>query len=330
MESALGRASIKLRTSVSLDSAGIVAYPFVTASVFHEFAGDLTASLTSSGSVLGYPYSGGGTLTVGRVGTYSQFGAGSSFQFSGSNWLGFARADYRTGDNLQGYSVNAGLRYQLNPEPASLKGGGSLKDGPSKDYNWTGPYAGAYAGAAKGSMRWTQPGGGSEPDYAGYLAGGQAGYNYQIGQLVLGVEADAGASNARGGKACTDNPNAYSCDTDIGALGAVTGRLGFAWGRALFYAKGGWAFGEVTAGTKLNYHASVSGLEPASSTMWENGWTAGGGMEFALTDRWSAKAEYMHQEFSQDVFTVARNTTTSATTEGDVVRVGVNYHLAPR
>ncbi len=332
VESALGRASIKLRTSVALDSIGLVAYPFVTASVFHEFANGLTASVTSSGIIPTGPYAGasylgGGVLTVGRVGTYSQFGAGSAFQFAGTDWLGYARMDYRTGENIDGYSFSAGLRYQLNPGTASLKEGGSLKDSPSKDYNWTGPYAGAYAGSAWGSAQWSNPSDHPEPDYAGYLAGGEAGYNYQTGRIVWGVEADAGGSNARGGKTCTGEPNTYSCNADLKALGALTGRLGYTWGRALFYAKGGWAFGEAAEGMHLNYGASASALQPATSTEWQNGWTAGGGMEFALTDSWSAKAEYMHYELSPESFTVAQNYTASVSTEGDVVRVGVNYHF---
>jgi opacity protein-like surface antigen len=70
--------------------------------------------------------------------------------------------------------------------------------------------------------------------------------------------------------------------------------------------------------------------EVARSTNWENGWTAGVGMEFALTDRWSAKAEYMHYGFPQYTFTVAPNATASGSTAGDTVRIGVNYHFWPR
>ena len=59
-------------------------------------------------------------------------------------------------------------------------------------------------------------------------------------------------------------------------------------------------------------------------------WTIGAGMEFALTDRWSAKAEYMHYEFPEYNFVVASpNTTARASTAGDTVRIGVNYHFRP-
>ena len=75
---------------------------------------------------------------------------------------------------------------------------------------------------------------------------------------------------------------------------------GYTWGRALFYVKGGLAAGEVTAGT---LHSNNTGLQSrlchAALAAHATGQTAGplgGGMEFALTDRWSAKAEYMHYD----------------------------------
>jgi outer membrane immunogenic protein len=101
----------------------------------------------------------------------------------------------------------------------------------------------------------------------------------------------------------------------------------------LFYAKGGWAYGDVTAARTATFvepGISLVGVdEVGRSTNWENGWTVGAGMEFALTDRWSAKAEFMHYEFPQYPFAVAQNATANASTAGDVVRIGVNYHFRP-
>ena len=333
VESELGRASIKVGTAVASDDGRIVAYPFATASVFHEFAGSVNASVTSSGTGIDsfgnpMPWTATGGLTTSRIGTYAQFGLGSAFQLANTGWLSYARVDYRTGDYIQGISVNAGLRYQLNPETASLKEGGSLKDGPAQGYDWTGPYVGASAGGTSGRTRLATNADSVTPDFAGYLVGGEAGYNYQVGFFVWGVEGDLGRSGARGASPCTNNPILYSCEDGIGALGSVTGRIGYSWGRALFYAKGGWAIGEVTADTHLNTLAA-NGLVPnvMSATHWENGWTAGGGMEFALNDKWSAKAEYMHYELQSASFTVQEGVTPTGTTIGDAVRVGANYHL---
>jgi opacity protein-like surface antigen len=329
-ESALGRASVKLGTSLPLYGGQIIAYPFVTASVFHEFAANPAASLEANGlfpTPIGpVQLRGSGNLTANGIGTYGQFGAGSAFQLVNTGWLGYVRVDYRTGENIEGFSVNAGLRYQLNPDTASFKDGGGLKDAPAEGYDWSGPYAGVSAGSTWGRMHWASQGAPVDPDYAGYLAGGQAGYNFQTGQFVWGVEGEAGFSNARGAKACSIQGLLYSCEDNVETLGSLTGRFGYTWGRALFYAKGGWAFGEVKTGTHLNF----VGTGEVSSTNWESGWTLGGGMEFALTNRWSAKAEYMHYEFPRDTFTVAQNATSNATTSGDTVRIGLNYHFGPR
>jgi opacity protein-like surface antigen len=345
VESFLGRASVKLGTSVPLLGGQVVAYPFLTASVFHEFLGNATATLVSNGTFPAFgtsiPFQGIGTLTTSSVGTYGQFGAGSAFQLSNTGWLGFARVDYRTGENIQGYSVSAGLRYQLddsghlaeNHAPYPVKA--PMKAAPAGGYDWTGLYVGASVGSTWGRTHWNDQGGTTDPDFAGVLGGGQVGFNYQTGRFVWGIEADAGDSNARGAAACPSQPLLLTCEDDVGAMGSVAGRFGYAWGRALFYGKGGWAYGAVKAGTSLNFidpgvaspPASAAGL--AHSTNWESGWTAGVGMEFALTDKWSAKAEYMHYEFPQYAFTVAQNATANASTTGDIVRIGVNYHFWP-
>jgi outer membrane immunogenic protein len=111
----------------------------------------------------------------------------------------------------------------------------------------------------------------------------------------------------------------------------VTARVGYSYGRALFYAKGGWAGGEVTATGTLN---TVPSVPVSVETKWQNGWTLGGGMEFALTDRWSAKAEYMHYDLGKERFVITTGGVLSEAvdidTRGDTVRIGVNYHFAPR
>ena len=305
--SELGRASIKVGTSTALGN-GIVAYPFASASVFQEFAGNVTASVSQGA---GSPIPIDGTLTAGRIGTYGVFSAGSAFVLADTGWLGFGRVDYRTGADIQGISVTGGLRYQINPDTAGLKEGGSLKDTPPEAYSWTGPYVGVSAGSTWGKTHWPMhPEAQQLPidaDNAGYLAGGQAGYNYQVGHFVWGVEGDYGLSNARGVTRCYGFTPFWGCEDDVRALGSVAGRLGYTFGRTLFYAKGGWAFGEVGAGEHLNNPALAQGYLPASSTQWESGWTAGGGMEIALTDSWSAKAEYMHYEFPERTFTTQQS-----------------------
>src|SRR5262249_30661046 len=126
----------------------------------------------------------------GGIGTYGQFTLGTAAVVGNTGWLGYGRVDYRTGDNIEGWSVNAGLRYQFTPTR-----GGSVKDGPEPavgTYNWTGPYIGALAGSTTGIEEWVSNAFGTtvNPRFAGYILGGEAGYNVQIGRAVLGVEGD--------------------------------------------------------------------------------------------------------------------------------------------
>jgi opacity protein-like surface antigen len=270
------------------------------------------------------------SVATSRVGTYGQFGLGVAGQVIDTGWLGYARLDYRTGENIEGVSGNIGLRYQLQPEGPS----GSLKDGPAPRrqslHNWTGFYAGGFAGATWGDqdVRSVTFGTTVEPEFQGYLLGGEAGYNYQAGVWVIGVEGDIGTSNAEGGKSC---PNAFffTCKAEVENLASIAGRFGYAWERTLFFLKGGVAFGEVTAGTSNN-----SGLFPgvaASTTEWQTGWTLGGGAEFALTSNWSAKGEWMYYDLGSETFVVDTLGTgvVDAKTRGEAVRVGLNYHFGP-
>ena len=250
-----------------------------------------------------------------------------------SGWLSYVRGDYRIGENIEGWGINAGLRYQFSPERR-----GSIKDAPVAlyAYNWTGPYIGAFLGTTWGSEQWTFDNGtGSmvKPDFAGTTGGGQVGYNIQFGKTVVGIEGEYGVANARGGFSCP-NMNFFTCEADTNRMAMLTGRLGLTWGRALIYGKAGLVGGEVTAGTKLNTPTNPFGpilfTPPLSTTNWQLGWTVGGGVEFALTDRWSAKAEYMHYDLGRDTFTTfTGDPGTRVETTGDTVRIGLNMHLHP-
>jgi opacity protein-like surface antigen len=332
IESVLGRAT--LRVGTNFVSGGVAWQPFFTASVFHEFAGDVT--VRALGSALSVFIADGDALTIrseGGVGTYGQFALGTAAAILNTGWLGYARLDYRVGDEIEGWSVNAGLRYQFSPDQP-----GGTKDGfasAAPTYNWTGAYIGASAGSVQADQDWARiTGERLDNVIAGYLAGGQIGYNLQIGSAVVGVEVDIGATNAHGGVSC---PNAlfFTCESSAEYLGSVAGRLGFTSGRALFYAKGGWAFGKVAAGTHLNPGANLVGFPafatPVTTTNSVDGWALGGGMEFALTDRWSAKAEYMRYEFDAERFRVTDAATSlwDIDTSTNVFRIGVNLHMHP-
>ena len=107
IESILGRASLRIGTSFV---SGTYAWqPFATASVFREFAGAAKATTTATEAP-----NAGATFTsiTERVGTYGQFGVGSSVAFGDSGWLGYGRVDYKTGENVEGLNLSVGFRHQ--------------------------------------------------------------------------------------------------------------------------------------------------------------------------------------------------------------------------
>jgi outer membrane autotransporter protein len=109
--SVLGRATLKIGTAFT--SQGTTFLPFFAASIFHEFEGDVGA--TSRLHDTGNPFIENMELAInstGGIGTYAQFGVGTSAVLGNTGWLGYGRFDYRTGDNIEGWSVNTGLRYQ--------------------------------------------------------------------------------------------------------------------------------------------------------------------------------------------------------------------------
>jgi opacity protein-like surface antigen len=333
IDSLLGRASFTVGTNFT--SRGVAWQPYFTASVFNEFAGSVTARSVVANT--GNPALDGLRLTTStdRVGTYGQFALGTAAAIINTGWLGYTRVDYKVGEDIDGWSVNAGLRYQFTPDPRR----GSIKDAPVTawhEYNWTGAYVGGFAGTTWGDQHWlTQPiNTRDDPDFRGYLLGGQAGYNVQVGKIVYGIEGDYGWSNAKGGKACTGGaaPFFFTCEAEVNSLASLTGRVGHTWGRALFYVKGGLAAGEATVQTSNNRNLPVppSNTPVNGESNWQLGWTLGGGMEFALTDRWSAKAEYMYYDLGQESYRIDNNLIADAETRGSTVRIGVNYHFGPR
>jgi opacity protein-like surface antigen len=359
--SLLARGSVRAGTSFQVGN--YVLSPFGVASVFHEYAGNVVSHLRNNqciipgaAAALGAPCVGAfgqenlvdTSLSTTRVGTYGQFGLGISGQLVNTGWLGFARVDYRTGSNIEGISGTAGIRYQFTPDqftPASPRAYARVPvrapvlNAPlSGPYNWTGVYVGGFAGgSAWGNADWVSPNGATSVSFAGVLIGGDIGYNYQVGPWVYGIEGDLGWSNAIGGKSaqCPSggvNSFFYTCEVRADWLSTVTGRIGYAVDRTLFYAKGGLAVGEVNARAVFN---PGSGFSPAafnvqpglafSSSNTGVGWTAGAGFEFALTRNCSFKAEYKYFDLGSSTYQL--DVPVKVRTTGNIGLVGLNYHL---
>jgi outer membrane immunogenic protein len=177
----------------------------------------------------------------------------------------------------------------------------------SQLYNWTGAYVGINGGYGWGSSSFSGPLVGSSSPTGG-LIGGTLGYNYQVGQAVLGLEGDLDWSNINGSTIC----GGVSCSTRNHWLGTTRVRLGYAADRFMPYVTGGAAFGDI--------NNNIGGL---SATSTKAGWTVGGGVEAALAGPWTAKLEYLYVDLGHGGGIAG----TDASFHTNIVRAGLNYRF---
>lgn len=268
----------------------------------------------------------------------------------------------------------------------------SLKDTPGYEVLpetiWTGLYLGGHIGGSWGDSDISDT-----YEYNSYdphtnttistndlLYGAQIGYNIQRNNLVYGLEADIGQMTLDGSKSAhlldegKDDGSKYGnndwdcdggghqkCELDAkytissGLYGDITGRIGYASNKALFYVKGGAAFLNVDMNAQYTGQHVKGDVDPDTSstfdyskseTMW--GWTIGAGVEYAISRSLSLKAEYQHFDFGtmdmsyngksvhwcggqKDLSKCPGYSTLSGDSETDVtvdaVSVGVNYHF---
>jgi outer membrane immunogenic protein len=193
--------------------------------------------------------------------------------------------------------------------------------------------------------------------HGGITGGGQVGCNWQPttagwSSLVLGIEGDL---NGIDGDVSRNTGNVVepvsgrtvrSID-DIGVswFATVRGRIGWAFDRLMIYGTGGAAFANVDASKRFAWDFTdgcpvVNGLNECHvgrSSSTRIGWTAGGGVEWAFRDHWSAKAEYLYADLGDVSYSTFNNAPGFAppgqvanhtvSTKLQVVRVGVNYRF---
>jgi outer membrane immunogenic protein len=196
-------------------------------------------------------------------------------------------------------------------------------------FTWTGFYVGAHVGGAWDTDEFHfQPAGTQTHNHASNVFGGvQAGYNYQISSVVLGAEGDVSGTHLASGASC---PNPFfTCAHSIDWLASLRARVGFTpMDRALVYATGGLAFSDV------HHTALPPGVAPfvfsGSYSDTRVGWALGAGVEYALTNSWSAKLEYIHYGMGSSTAapgSLSAANSTRVTNSVDTVDVGVNYHF---
>jgi len=190
---------------------------------------------------------------------------------------------------------------------------------PQVVYNWTGFYIGGHLGGAFAGNNSLEGSGGR------FLGGVQGGFDYQFaGNWVVGAEAQySWLANNNSGVLFPGNTLVTSNNNQ---LGSVTGRVGYTWGPALLYGKGGFAWRDNN-----NFGVSVAGVPAAFTTncSQKDGYTVGAGLEYMFAPNWSAKAEYQYYNFGTTTFTAGPAPIVGARFRDDehTVKVGVNYRF---
>ena len=212
-------------------------------------------------------------------------------------------------------------------------------------FTWTGFYAGLSAGYGRGNLdtdlKAVPTTGGQELENAlgfglngglarvkdtanGFIGGGQIGYNYQLDpHWVVGAEADLQYAGLDSKKTFIGDRNIpVTVKTELDWFGTARVRAGYAFDNVLVYGTGGLAYGKVkskvsTAGTNLS----------GSDTKF--GWALGAGAEYALTQNWTIRAEYLYVDLGKAETIKANSDIAQVTAKADVsvhtVRAGVNY-----
>ena len=196
-------------------------------------------------------------------------------------------------------------------------GQGGSKDGYRPAISWTGFYLGAHAGGSfddgitEGVSDVYLPSHASAGGYTrrfdidgAVLGGVQAGANYQIGAVVLGVEGDYTKMGAD--------------KTDY--VASARGRLGLAFGNSLIYGTGGAAFLQSDDGAHFDKYFDLT-----------TGWVAGGGLEHKLAPNLSLGLEGLYYAFEDSAKNVSQSSITTYDMDRDfyTVRARLNYHLTP-
>ncbi len=191
-------------------------------------------------------------------------------------------------------------------------------------FDWSGFYAGLNAGYSGGQATSVNVGTGAVTNIpvSGGLLGGTIGFNAQMDSFVLGVEGDVAWSGVTGTAACAVAP--FNCQGNLHWLGTIKGRAGVALDSVLLFATAGLAAGGVSA----NVTPAAPGITNTfSGTM--TGWTVGAGVELAVTDAVSVKAEYNYVSMGglQAPAGTLSGSAVDLTSVNHVAKVGVNFHF---
>ncbi|OQM74784.1 outer membrane protein [Manganibacter manganicus] len=212
---------------------------------------------------------------------------------------------------------------------------------PVAAYDWSGAYIGVNAGGGFGKFKHPFSvtaaqgqgiGGSLDITSGGFLGGVQAGYNWQSGQMIYGVEADFQGSAVKAEDSLDLNIFGNSVSGELGTkidwFGTLRARIGYTpVDRFMVYATGGLAYGHVES--YINAEANGASILDESKSKTKAGWTIGAGAEYAVTSNWTLKTEYLYTDLGKTTLIDTNINGANAKLENDVafhtVRVGLNY-----
>jgi outer membrane immunogenic protein len=196
---------------------------------------------------------------------------------------------------------------------------------------------------------------GSANDNGTFVGGGQVGCNWQSGYFVVGLEGDIDAFRANSTLVAPGSltglinvPNVglvpfgfpFTITNSVSTtwLATVRPRVGVAYGHGLLYVTGGVAVTNLRYSQTYSdalFFGALAGVGASSVSQTKVGWTVGGGWEYAFTDNWSVKAEYLYVRFSSIstvgtvVDTLGRTNVLHGTADlqENIFRVGLNYRF---
>jgi opacity protein-like surface antigen len=192
---------------------------------------------------------------------------------------------------------------------------------------WGGLYLGLHAGLGVGNTEGQIGPITSDYEVSGGLYGVQLGWLGQWGNVVAGIEGTYSGSSIQGNDAgCLVFIVGFDCSREVNAIGTVVGRAGLAYDRALIYGLAGVAWADVDTEIRVLNTPFLSGGET------HVGWTAGFGLEWALSNRVSARIEYAHTDFGSETHSLSIPGVGGAipdrvSLDTDTVKLGINVKL---
>jgi len=188
-------------------------------------------------------------------------------------------------------------------------------------FTWTGFYVGLNGGYARGKADISDATSAFTTNTeTGWLLGATAGYNYQSGRAVWGLEGDIDYAWLKGNTSNTVGScvGGGGCEIKHTLFGTARGRLGYTWDRVMPYLTGGAAFGSV----------KITAPTGSSETQSKIGWTVGGGAEYAFSHAWSVKGEYVYADIGKSTCSATVcGIATDFEVKAHVFRGGLNYRF---